>query len=63
MDIEPLEKIAQHHIDPSGLSNIAIREEGNEFVVALIDNEGFETVRGFGLSLTEAMNDLHRNLI
>lgn len=50
-------------IDLGQLQNFTIREEENGFVVALKDDEGFETVRGFGVSPTEAMNDLHRNLI
>lgn len=57
------ETIVNHSVDLSQLQNFAIREEENGFVVALVDDGGFETVRGFGNSPTEAMNDLHRNLI
>lgn len=59
--MEPAE--IEPSIDLRKLSNITIREEENGFVVALKDDEGYETVRGFGMSPTEAMNDLHRNLI
>jgi hypothetical protein len=45
------------------LSNIKITESENGFVVALTDQEGFEIVRGFGDTLTEALNDMHSNLI
>ncbi len=50
-------------VDLSQLQNFTIREEENGFVVALKDDEGYETVRGFGPNPTEALNDLHRNLI
>jgi hypothetical protein len=52
-----------HSIDLSQLQNFAIREAENGFVVALTDDEGFESVRGFGNTPTEAINDLHSNLI
>ncbi|MFT4545951.1 MAG: hypothetical protein ACI9UR_002777 [Bacteroidia bacterium] len=42
-----------HSIETSALSNISITEDDN----------GFESIRGFGNTPTEAMNDLHRNLI
>ena len=61
--MEPTENEIEPSIDLRKLSNITIREEENGFVVALTDDEGYETVRGFGTSPTEAMNDLHRNLI
>ncbi|MCB9191770.1 MAG: hypothetical protein H6603_01210 [Flavobacteriales bacterium] len=45
------------------LSNIHINETENGFVVALTDQEGFEIVRGFGDTVTKALNDMHGNLI
>ena len=57
------ETTINHSIDLSQLQNFAIREEENGFVVALTDDEGFESVRGFGNTPTEAINDLHSNLI
>ena len=52
-----------HSIETSALTNFSITEDENGFVVALTDDEGFESVRGFGSTPVEAMNDLHRNLI
>jgi len=57
------ETTTNHSIDLSHLQNFAIREAENGFVVALTDDEGFESVRGFGNTPTEAINDLHSNLI
>lgn len=45
------------------LKNIRITEVDNGFSATLIDNDGFEIVRGFGQTITEALNDLHSNLI
>ena len=52
-----------HSIETCALNNFSISEEDNGFVVAIVDDNGFETIRGFGETPTEAMNDLHRNLI
>ena len=52
-----------HLIEISALSNLSITEDENGFVVAIVDDNGFESLRGFGETPTEAMNDLHRNLI
>lgn len=52
-----------HLIQISALSNISITEDENGFIVAIVDDNGFESIRGFGETPTEAMNDLHRNLI
>ena len=57
------ETTTNHSIDLSHLQNFAIREAENGFVVALTDDEGFESVRGFGNTPTEGINDLHSNLI
>ena len=50
-------------VDLSQLQNFTVRKEENGFVVALMDDGGFESVRGFGNTPVEAINDLHRNLI
>ncbi|MFM1876047.1 MAG: hypothetical protein RL266_1784 [Bacteroidota bacterium] len=57
------DSLAATSIEVALLKNITIRECETGFVVALTDDEGFETVRGYGPNPTEAMNDLHRNLI
>lgn len=50
-------------IEIESLKNIAVRKSENGFVVALIDNEGVEMVRGYGETPSKALNDLHGNLI
>jgi hypothetical protein len=50
-------------IQAEELSNIRVSETETGFVVALTDQEGFEIVRGFGDTITEALNDMHSNLI
>jgi hypothetical protein len=45
------------------LNNIRVSETETGFVIALIDEHEFEIVRGFGDTITEALNDMHRNLI
>lgn len=50
-------------IQAEELSNIRVSETETGFVVALTDQEGFELVRGFGNTVTEALNDMHSNLI
>ena len=59
----PEDVITNHSVELKQLQNFALREDENGFVVAIVDDNGFESLRGFGETPTEAMNDLHRNLI
>ncbi|MCF8275368.1 MAG: hypothetical protein K9J17_01435 [Flavobacteriales bacterium] len=63
MQIATSEATEGASIELEALRHITVREENNGFVVSLTDDMGFETVRGYGNSPTEALNDLHRNLI
>lgn len=35
----------------------------DEYIVTLVDAEGFKIVSGYGESIVDAINDLHHNLI
>lgn len=35
----------------------------NQNIAVLIDDKGFEIIKGYGSSLVDALNDLHQNLI
>ena len=35
----------------------------NEYVVTLIDQKGYEILKGYGRSTIEAINDMHNKLI
>ncbi|MCW5518113.1 hypothetical protein [Muriicola sp. Z0-33] len=37
--------------------------EQSKYVVTLIDERGYEIVRGYGTSNIEAINDMHSNII
>ncbi|WP_157614247.1 hypothetical protein [Pseudotamlana agarivorans] len=50
-------------INLSELKNLRFEYIKNEYVVTLVDNLGFEILKGYGISITEAINDLHQNLI
>lgn len=47
----------------SELKNLKFEYIKNEYVVTLIDLQGFEILKGYGISVVEAINDLHQNLI
>lgn|GEM_PF-2257644 len=47
----------------SDLENVRISRTAEGFVAALTDDDGLEVVRGFGQTIAEALNDMHRNLI
>lgn len=49
-------------ISLSELSNLKIEFIENEYVVTLIDDQEFEIIKGYGNSVTHAINDLHSNL-
>lgn len=45
------------------LKHLKFKENNDEYVVALVDATGFEIIRGFGPTATEALNDLHGCLL
>ncbi|MCR9289152.1 MAG: hypothetical protein NXI23_17390 [Bacteroidetes bacterium] len=45
------------------LKNLKFEKSDNEYMVTLVDNTGFEILKGYGKTTTEAINDLHHNLI
>jgi hypothetical protein len=45
------------------LKYLKFEELSNEHVVTLIDETGYEIIRGYGNTIIEAINDLHSNLI
>lgn len=50
-------------LETTELKNIKISFQNGEYIATLIDDKGFEVIRGFGINPTEAINDLHKNLI
>jgi len=46
-----------------GLKHLKFEYVSSEYVVTLVDNKGYEILRGYGNSIIEAINDLHHNLI
>ena len=45
------------------LKHLKFKKNKKEFIVTLIDEDGFEILKGYGISPTEAINDLHSNLL
>ncbi len=45
------------------LENIELDRVGGEYIAKLLDEGGFEVVKGYGASPIDAVNDLHSNLI
>ncbi|GHC60849.1 hypothetical protein [Ulvibacter litoralis] len=50
-------------INVLNLKYLKVEYINNQNVVILVDNEGFEILKGYGNTITDAMNDLHQNLI
>ena len=46
----------------SDLKNLKVEFIKNEYVVTLIDDQEYEILKGYGLSIPSAMNDLLSNL-
>ena len=63
MDALENRSVTEITIDLTQLSNVSVRQENDEFIASLMDDEGMELLRGFGHSPIEALNDLHGNLI
>jgi hypothetical protein len=63
MEVDNSDTVLNHSVSLSELQNLSVTEHVDGFVIALTDLGGFEVVRGFGLTVAEALNDMHRNLI
>lgn len=50
-------------IPASELENLKFEYYNNEYVVALVDAQGNEIIKGYGSSVVDAINDMHRNLL
>jgi len=44
------------------LEHLKIEFTNQEYTAILIDSEGFEMLKGYGISVINAINDLHKNL-
>jgi len=63
MGICKKDKMGNNIITISELKNLRCEYIKNEYVVTLVDNLGFEILKGYGNSIVDAINDLHQNLI
>lgn len=45
------------------LKHIKLEKKSKECIVTLIDSTGYEIVKGYGETATEALNDLHSVLL
>jgi len=45
------------------LNHLRFEKSNEEYIVTLIDDFGFESLKGYGASPIEAINDLHQTLI
>ncbi len=45
------------------LKYLKFGRDQNEYEVALVDEGGYEIIKGYGKSTIEAINDMHNNLI
>ncbi len=50
-------------IEVRQMKHLKFEKLNGEHIVTLIDNSGFEMVKGYGETVVEALNDLHSNLI
>ena len=54
--------LIQKSIPISELKNLKIEFFNKNYIVTLIDKQNFEIIKGDGLTIVEAINDLHSNL-
>ena len=56
-------KMVDEKIKIVELQHIKCEYIEQEYVATLIDTDGFEILKGYGLSIIKAINDLHNNLM
>jgi len=47
----------------SELKHLKFQKVKKEFIVTLVDEQEYEVLKGYGGSITDAINDLHSNLL
>ena len=50
-------------LSKADLKHLKFQKSEKEYIVTLIDDRGYEILKGYGKSTIEAINDLHHNLI
>lgn len=55
--------MSECQIDTNQLSNLKIEHLNKEYIVTLVDNTNTEILKGYGISVVSAINDLHKNLL
>ena len=50
-------------INTNQLRHLKFEQGEREHVVTLVDNGGYEILKGYGETILDAVNDLHSNLI
>lgn len=50
-------------LDLTEIKNLKFEFINQENVVTLVDNQGYEIIKGYGVSIADALNDLLHNLI
>jgi hypothetical protein len=52
----------EKHIDITEIPNLKVEYIQKEYIVTLVDDQQFEIIKGYGLTLANALNDLLSNL-
>ena len=60
---DSMQDLKTNPINPIEFKYLMFEYQSDEHMVTLVDAEGFKITRGYGQSISEAINDLHHNLI
>ncbi len=55
--------MSECQIDITQLSNLKIEHLDREYIITLVDGSNTEILKGYGISVVSALNDLHNNLL
>lgn len=51
------------NINANQIKHLKFQKIKDEYVVSLIDLQDYEILKGYGITIEEAINDLHNNLL
>ncbi len=51
------------YADIDQFKHLQVQHDNGEYIISLVDSKGYEIVKGYGKSTTEAINDMHSCLI
>lgn len=51
------------NVDLDQLKHLQVEHVNGEYIISLVDSKGYEIIKGYGIKIIEAINDMHRGIV